>query len=127
VKVSSGVVATLLMAAVGITACSREDRDRAVDEVDRAANQVGARAVAESFRVALEIRDLDDGERQYDVAVITAVVTGLPGDPDAVGVVDRDGDGADDDGKVQFRSNDESACVTISKTGEDTKVSDGSC
>lgn len=112
---------------LGATACSSSETQNTVDGANDKLNQLGARAVAESFRTALKTKDLKNGQHQYDLVVINETVAALPGAPDVSGVVDGNGDLADDDGKVQFNSNGEAACVTISKTSDDTTVAGGKC
>ena len=51
----------------------------------------------------------------------------LAGDPQVVGASDEDGDGLDDDGKVQVDVAGASACVTLPATGDDTAVDGGPC
>lgn len=112
---------------LGAAACSSSETRDTVDGAKDKLNQLGARAVAESFRTALKAKDLKDGQHQYDIVVINETIAALPGDPDVSRVVDSDGDLTDDDGKVQFNANGEAACVTISKTSDDTQVAGGNC
>jgi len=60
------------------------------------------------------------------VVIIEAAVRDLPGDPEVSGIEDADGDGRDDDGNVNVRVDDESACVTVHDNGE-VNVSDDAC
>jgi hypothetical protein len=113
----------LMVGAVGLLgACSDEDRD----EIEALADDAGARGVAEALRVSLLAQDLGDDEHVDDVAIIEAAVSDVPGDPEVSGVEDADGDGRDDDGKVNVRVDDESACVTVHDNGE-VNVSDDAC
>jgi hypothetical protein len=113
----------LMVGALGVMgACSDEDRD----EFERLADDAGARSVAEALRVSLLAQDLRDNQHVDDVAIIEAAVRDLPGDPEVSGVEDADGDGRDDDGKVNVRVDDESACVTVHDNGE-VNVSDDAC
>jgi hypothetical protein len=120
-------VATLgLVLTVGVVgvlgACSDEDRD----EIERLADDAGARSVAEALRVSLLAQDLGNDQHVDDVVIIEAAVRDLPGDPEVSGIEDADGDGRDDDGKVNVRVDDESACVTVHDNGE-VNVSDDAC
>jgi hypothetical protein len=113
----------LMVGAVGLLgACSDEDRD----EIEALADDAGARGVAEALRVSLLAQDLGDDEHVDDVAIIEAAVSDVPGDPEVSGIEDADGDGRDDDGKVNVRVDDESACVTVHDNGE-VNVSDDAC
>ena len=117
------LAALSLVVMVGLVgACGDEDRD----DFERLADTAGARSVAEALRVSLLAQDLHDDQHVDDVAIIQAAVRDLPGDPEVSGVEDANGDGRDDDGKIQVRVDDEAACVTVHDNGE-VNVSGGAC
>ena len=49
--------------------------------------------------------------------MINDTIADLPGDADFTGVDDSDGDGKDDDGKVQANVNEHAACLRIEADG----------
>jgi hypothetical protein len=99
---------------VTLGACSDDEKD----DFERLAESAGARSVAEALRVSLLAQDLGNDQHVDDVAIIQAAVRDLPGDPDVLGVEDADGDGRDDDGKIDVRVDNEAACVTVNDNGE---------
>jgi glucose/arabinose dehydrogenase len=114
--------------------CSDSTQDKVNDaaqsvkeDAENAAGTVSANAVAQSLRAALKAKDLPNGTTERNVSVLRDAVRDLPGDPDVTGIEDRDGDGKDDDGKVQVNVGDQSACLTISRDGKDTNVDNGKC
>jgi hypothetical protein len=114
-------------------ACSEDTQDDIGDaaesvreDVEDAAGSAGARGVAVSLQGALEAKDIPQGESERSVSVLEDVVRDLPGDPDVTGIEDSDGDGEDDDGKVQVNVEDQSACLTIAADGN-TEVDGGRC
>jgi hypothetical protein len=127
------VIGALLGAA--LVACSDETRDRigdaadsAREDIESAGNTVGARAAAESFRAAIKADDLDDARGgARELALLQDKADALPGDPVAEGITDADGDGIDDDGRVEFVVGDAVACVTLPASGDDIDVTDGRC
>jgi hypothetical protein len=116
-----GLVLTVGLATVA-GACSDEDRD----DFESVADSAGARSVAEALRVSLLAQDLHDDQHVDDVAIIQDAVRDLPGDPEVSGVEDANGDGRDDDGRIQVRVDDEAACVTVHENGE-VNVSGDAC
>jgi hypothetical protein len=110
----------LLVGVVG--ACGDDEKD----DFERLAESAGARSVAEALRVSLLAQDLQADQHVDDVAVIQAAVRDLPGDPDVLGVEDANGDGRDDDGKIEVRVDNEPACVTVHENGE-VNVSGDAC
>lgn len=125
--------ATLSLALVG-TGCSSDTADNAEDTVESAsedieagAEQATARATAESFRASLKANQDADEQGLRSVEVLQQVADDLPGDPDISGIEDGDGDGMDDDGKVEVTAGDEKACVIIPETGTDTEVTNEAC
>ena len=122
-------LSALALAAASFSACG-DDGDDTLDEVaetvGEATDTAGARASAEALRALLVQEDHDDGEDRRSVEVLERNVDRLPGDPDVSGIEDADGDGLDDDGRVQVTVGDESACLTVAASG-DVEVEDGEC
>ena len=133
---------TLLL---GASACSDDTNDKVSDAADSVgsdvsdaagdiredaedgAGAVGARTQAEALRASLKGNDTADAEGVRSVAAINEAATDLPGDVEVTGVEDTDGDGLDDDGRVQVDQGDQSACVILPAEGEDTTVENGAC
>jgi hypothetical protein len=111
----------LMVGVVG--ACGDDDKD---EPFERLADSAGARSVAEALRVSLLAQDLHDDQHVDDVAVIQAAVHDLPGDPEVAGIEDANGDGRDDDGKIEVRVDNEAACLTVHENGE-VNVSGDAC
>jgi hypothetical protein len=100
----------------------------ACDEAKEKGEEAGARGTAEAYRVSLKAQDADEGSGGIrSVEVLRGAATDLPGDPDITGIADGDGDRRDDDGFVQVKVGDESACVTLPESGDDVDVSGGAC
>jgi len=122
------LVVTGLALAV-LAGCSDDTKDkvkRVASTVQESAGEAGAVALAEALRGALAAKDLPQGQTERDVDVIDQVVRDLPGDPDFTGIKDADGDGVDDDGKVQANLGDSAACLNIAQNG-DMNVDKGAC
>ena len=133
---------TLLL---GASACSDDTNDKVSDAADSVgsdvsdaagdiredaedgAGAVGARTQAEALRASLKGNDTADAEGVRSVAAINEAAADLPGDVEVTGVDDADGDGLDDDGRVQVDQGDQSACVILPAEGEDTTVENGAC
>ncbi len=133
---------TLLL---GASACSDDTNDKVSDAADSVgsdvsdaagdiredaedgAGAVGARTQAEALRASLKGNDTADAEGVRSVAAINEAATDLPGDVEVTGVDDADGDGLDDDGRVQVDQGDQSGCVILPAEGEDTTVENGAC
>ena len=118
----------------GLVACSDETTEsieesarEAREDAENAAGATAARVVAEELRAALKLKDLGEGLTERHVSVLNEVVNDLPGDPEITGIDDGDGDGKDDDGKVEAHVDDQSACLTISEDGKDTNIENGPC
>ena len=56
-----------------------------------------------------------------------AVVSKAPDNPQVSGIVDSNGDGKDDDGKLQVTVNGRSACLQVPALGTNTEVHNGVC
>lgn len=115
--------------ALGLAACDDDSRDEIADDardlgeqVEDAAGEASARAVAESLRGAIVADDLDGGASRRDVDVLEESVADLPGEPEVTGIEDGDGDGRDDDGLIEVRVGDQRACLQIAEPGADDDV-----
>ena len=75
---------------------------------------------AEALRASLSSNDTAAEDGLRSVAALQEVADDLPGDPEVTGIEDGDGDGLDDDGKVQVDQDDASACVTLPEAGDDS-------
>jgi hypothetical protein len=129
-------VAVALTLLLGVAACSDDSgkstgdrvKDAASDVKDaatEAANDSAARVVAESFRTALKAKG--GGQSLRNITLLNDAKGTLPGSPDIEGITDSNGDGQDDDGKVQVSVNDGKACVTVPATGDLVDVNGGTC
>lgn len=128
------VVLIITTAVLLLGACSEEDRKNAGSTVssvqEEAADEVGeagARAAAEAYRTALKVDDGGDDKGLRSVDVLQENSKDLPGDPEVLRIADDDGDGLDDDGKVEVKVSDKVACVTVPETGKEVDVADGAC
>lgn len=137
-----GFALALLLAA---PACSDDTKDKAKDAAESAKDDISnaaekgkenaedatgtaaARSAAEALRVSLKGNDTADKEGIRSVKAINQAAADLPGDPEISGVEDGDGDGLDDDGKVQVTVGDQSSCVILPAEGEDTTVEGNAC
>jgi hypothetical protein len=106
--------------------CGDDDTDDPDQSLGEVAESAGARGVAEALRLALIEDDLGPDQTERDVDVLQESVDDLPGDPDVTGIVDDDGDGRDDDGKVEVHVNSEVACMSVAIDG-DVDVTGGAC
>lgn len=136
------LAAPLLLAG---TACSSDTKEKAQDAAESAADdasetgsslkdaaadkadEAAARAAAEDLRVRLKANDTANAEGVRSMAAIQESSKDVVGDPTFQGIEDSDGDGLDDDGKVQVDVGSASACVTLPAEGEDTQVEGGAC
>jgi hypothetical protein len=120
----------LLALALVVGGCGDDDdgdqADDGAEDAEDVAESAGARGVAEVLRASLIAEERDDEARRGEVTVLRDAVENLPGEPDVAGIEDGDGDGRDDDGRVEVRVDDEVACLTISPEG-DVDVSGGRC
>lgn len=117
-------VVVALLAVVG-GACSDDELDSVADEVGNvastvadAAQDVSARSVAEAYRAALLADDGADGPDRRRIQVLQETSGDLPGEPEVQGIEDGNGDGLDDDGRVELRVDDQSSCLLIAEDGE---------
>ena len=112
-----------------LAACGDDDDtgDGVAQDLEDAAESGGARVLAESLRALLVAEDIggpDVDRRNVDVLLET--VDDLPGSPEITGIEDTDGDGLDDDGRLEATVDDEVACISVDDSG-DTDVDGGPC
>jgi hypothetical protein len=112
------ILAVAIAACVCVAACSSSAK--------QTLNQAGARAAAETARAVLKSQNLKQGETVRSVSVLKAAADKVPGSPDVTGITDANGDGKDDDGKVEFTVGDQHACLTAHDNGS-VDVTDGTC
>jgi hypothetical protein len=105
-------------------ACDGDDNANLRERAEDVAGSASARAAAEVMRGALEAQDLDNGRTLRDVDVLRENAADVPGDPTVEGIVDADGDGKDDDGKVELRVGDRAACVIVTPQNKVSVESD---
>ncbi|MGH8979232.1 MAG: hypothetical protein ACRDV7_14225 [Acidimicrobiia bacterium] len=116
----------------GAAACGGNDDDvddaldSAREQAEDVAGSAGARVAAEAMRGVLQAEALAPGETLRTMTVLQESADDLPGDPTVTGIEDADGDGKDDDGKVEFAAGDQRACVTVADNGE-ISVSGDAC
>lgn len=92
---------------------ARQRAQEAADAVEQGGQRAGARAVAEAIRAALVVQNLEADQNVRDVAVLREAVGDVPGAPQVSGIDDADGDGRDDDGKIEIAVDAERACLTL--------------
>lgn len=133
-RIAAALAATSLSFALLTVGCSSDTADKAKDTVDSAgedvqsgAQQATASSTAEAFRASLKGNKDADEQGLRSVDVLQQVADDLPGDPDISGIEDGDGDGLDDDGKIQVTAGDEQACISVPESGENTEVSAEAC
>lgn len=110
---------------LGVVACGDDEE---VDErIEEGVEQGSARSAAEWMRADLTRRDLQSDEHLRDVSILEDSADSIPGSPEVTGIEDTTGDGRDDDGNVEIRVGDESACLEVTDDGETVHVEGGSC
>jgi hypothetical protein len=122
----AGMALAVTGLAAGLTVGCGSDGDDPDQSLGEKAESAGARSVAEALRLVLVEDDLGPDQHERDVDVLQESVDDLPGDPEVSGIEDADGDGRDDDGKVDVHVNSEVACMTIAMDG-DVDVTGGQC
>jgi len=123
----AGMALALTGLAAGLTVgCGDDGGDDPDQSLGEVAESAGARGVAEALRLVLVEDDLGPDQHERDVDVLQESVNDLPGDPEVSGIEDTDGDGRDDDGKVEVHVNSEVACMSIAMDG-DVDVTGGAC
>ena len=128
------VIALVTIACIGAVGCSSDTTDKAGDAVESAkddvatrADETQARVAAEELRARIKANDTADADGVRSVSALNESAEDLVGDPTVTGIDDADGDGLDDDGKVQIDIDQSSACLTLPDTGENTTVEGGAC
>lgn len=133
-RIATALAATSLSLLLLTAGCSSDTADNAKDTVESASNdvesgaqQATASSTAEAFRASLKGNKDADEQGLRSVDVLQQVADDLPGDPDISGIEDGDGDGLDDDGKIQVTAGDEQACISVPESGENAEVSAEAC
>jgi hypothetical protein len=98
---------------------------KAADDGIKAGTNAVARVQAEAFRLQVKNLASNDAGRWTSVTVLQQAAKDLPGKPTVSGITDANGDGKDDDGKVEIAVDQSEACVALS--GADIDVSSGGC
>ena len=128
-RIPKKCLAIALGGALWLSACSDDDTTadkarEAAGEVDNAVDAGIARGQAEIFRQ--RAKDLvRQGESLDSMSVLQEAARDLPRKPTVTGLGDANGDGRDDDGKVQIAIDNSFACVVVS--GADIYVSGARC
>lgn len=137
-----GLLSVMSIAGVACSSDAKEDTKEAADSVgddikdgaEDAGDAIGtksdeaaARAAAEELRTRMKSNDTANDEGIRSIAALEESAEDLTGSPEVTGIEDSDGDGLDDDGKVQINVGDSSACLTLPEEGEDTQVEGGAC
>jgi hypothetical protein len=135
----------LAMTAPFVASCSSDTEDNARDtaeslkedaednaetagsEIEETGDEAQARTAAEELRARIKANDTANAEGARSIAAIDESLEDVAGDPQLEGLDDGDGDGLDDDGKVQINVESSSACLIIPESGEDTTVESGAC
>lgn len=126
------LAAVLVLGALGATGCSGSSPEATQKKVQDAKNKVqnpaqvardnaAVREAAEGF--ATRLRTADQDARSMDA--MRAAVAEVPTSVEVSGILDGNGDGRDDDGKVQFQAGDAYACVAVN--GNDVAVDTSRC
>jgi uncharacterized membrane protein len=125
------VIALAVVGLVLVGACDDDTREKAretAESVKEKAGEAGARAAAEGFRASIKAQDTNEATGGVrNIEALREAAKDLPGDPEITGIEDADGDSRDDDGYVQAKVEDETACVTLPESGDDVDVSGGAC
>jgi hypothetical protein len=111
---------------LSVSACDDDDNENLREKAEDVAGSASARAAAEAMRGALEAQDLNDDKTLRDVDVLRENADDVPGDPSVEGIVDANGDGKDDDGRVELRVGDQAACVIVT-TANKVSVENNAC
>lgn len=123
--------AALLLPAGVLAGCSDSQKDDLRStasslgtEASNAASSAAPRAAAEAMRASLVADRTADSAgtgtatpNPRSIDRLREAADNVPGDPQITGIEDGDGDGADDDGKVQFQVEDNFACLTVGTDG----------
>ena len=122
-------LAIAIGSALWLSACGDDDSAtnkarEAAGEVDDAVDAGIARGQAEIFRQRAK-NLVRQGESLDSMSVLQEAARDLPRTPTVTGLGDTNGDGRDDDGKVEIAIDDSFACVVV--TGADINVSGARC
>lgn len=108
---------------------AKQDAQNAIDKAKRdatsAVDSAGARGAAEYVRGRVKIGGTKNDPRT--MSALETYVGELPSQVKVSGLKDSNGDGMDDDGKVQFTVGNKSSCLTLPESGSNTQVTDGAC
>jgi hypothetical protein len=129
------MVVVLSALLVALAACGDDTRsvsDRARDAADKSADEVSgrvdqglARGQAELLRERVKDKANGDTSAWPTMTLLQSAIDDLPGDPKILGLSDGNGDGRDDDGKLEVVVDQSHACVTIS--GDQLDVTGDAC
>ena len=143
-RLAAVAVAGLILVPLA-TACSEETKQNAKEtadnleddaqknadelgaELDQTGAEARARVAAEDLRARIKANTTTTTLGPRSMVAITESIPAVVGTPEVVGAADADGDGLDDDGKVQVNIDGASACLTLPATGDDTTVEGGAC
>jgi hypothetical protein len=124
----------LLLGSLFVAACSDDTKDQAREAAESAAEDAddfvdssSAQAIAAALQASIEADDRYEDEGPRSMAVLQENIDDLPGEPEVVEVVDSDGDGLDDDGRVEVRVDDDASCLSLGEVGEGIDISDDAC
>ena len=130
----TNITIALVLTGAALSGCSSETADKAGDAAESAkddaaqvADDASARVQAEALRASLKGNDTANEEGIRSIKAVQQAADDLAGDPEVSGIDDGDGDGLDDDGKVQVTVDESSACLSLPESGENTEVTDGAC
>ena len=130
----TNITIALVLTGAALSGCSSETADKAGDAAESAkddaaqvADDASARVQAEALRASLKGNDTANEEGIRSVKAVQEAADDLAGDPDVSGIEDGNGDGLDDDGKIQVTVDESSACLSLPESGENTEVTDGAC
>ena len=122
-RIRTGLLTIAVGSALWVSACgddsSTGDRAReAAGEIDDAVDAGIARGQAEIFRQRAQ--DLvRQGESLDSMSVLQEAARDLPRSPTVTGISDANGDGRDDDGKLEIAVDDSYACVIVTAANID--------
>lgn len=124
-------IATAAVAALLLGACGDDNSDDAANRARDAAGQIDDAVDAGIARTQAEIlrqraKDLvRQGESLDSMSVLQEAARDLPRSPTVSGLNDGNGDGRDDDGKLQITIDESHSCVIV--TGGDIDVTSNRC
>jgi hypothetical protein len=124
-------IATAAVAALLLSACGDDNADDAADRARDAAGQIDDAVDAGIARTQAEIlrqraKDLvRQGESLDSMSVLQEAARDLPRSPTVSGLNDGNGDGRDDDGKLEITIDESHSCVIVA--GGDIDVTSNRC